>query len=108
MLENDDQRIGVHSVAKKLDPEASCLVESQGMIVKWCPSIFPCSLPCVTGYCSNGGVLGHLSNGGMLGRLDDSDSCGNDVSFFGNSSSYFLLGSCRLSSGFYVCVLLYL
>lgn len=43
------------------------------------------SIPCVSGYFSNG----------VLGRLDDSDVGGNDVSVFGSSSSYVLIGSSK-------------
>ena len=51
-----------------------------GTVVEFLPSI-----PCVTGYFSNG----------VLGRLDDSDVGGNDISVFGSSSSYVLIGSSK-------------
>ena len=53
-----------------------------GAVVEYLPSI-----PCVTGYFSNG----------VLGRFDDSSAIENDMSVFGSSSSYILLGSSKLS-----------
>ena len=51
-----------------------------GAVAEYLPSI-----PCVTGFFSNG----------VLGRLDDSDAGGSDVSVFGSSSSYVLIGSSK-------------
>jgi hypothetical protein len=45
---------------------------------------FLASIPCVTGF---------FSINGVLGRLDDSDLGSSDVSVFGSSSSYVLIGS---------------
>lgn len=54
-----------------------------GAVAEFLPSI-----PCVSGYFSNG----------VLGRLSDSDAAGDDISVFGSSSSYVLLGSSKLGS----------